>query len=249
MNKIDLSNRTAIVTGGASGLGLAVARRCLESGARVILWDLSQAALEATSADLSAYGPVSSRRVDVADLVSVDEAAREAGPVDILVNSAGINRPPHPLKDYPIKDWTDVIAIDLTGVFHCCRAVIPGMVERGYGRVVNIASIAGKEGNPLMPAYAAAKAGVIGLTKALGKELGATGVLVNAIAPTIIDTPMNRKTSAAAPDIAAKLLEKIPMGRRGLVEELAAMTVWIASEECSFTTGFTFDLSGGRATY
>lgn len=249
MNKIDLDNRTAIITGGASGLGFAVARRCLESGARVILWDIQQETLDRAAAELSSFGEVSTHRVDVADYASVDTAARAVGPVDILVNSAGINRPPTPIASYPLKDWNDVIAIDLTGVFHCCRAVIPGMIERGYGRVVNIASIAGKEGNPLMPAYAAAKAGVIGLTKALGKELGTTGVLVNAIAPTIIDTPMNRKTSAAAPDIAAKLLEKIPLGRRGLVEELAAMTAWVASEECSFTTGFTFDLSGGRATY
>lgn len=249
MNKIDLSSRTAIVTGGASGLGLAVAKRFLESGSRVILWDISQETLDRAAAELASLGSIDTHRVNVADYASVEAAVQVAGAVDILINSAGINRPPTPITNYPLKDWNDVIAIDLTGVFYCCRALIPGMVERGYGRVVNIASIAGKEGNPLMPAYAAAKAGVIGLTKALGKELGATGVLVNAIAPTIIDTPMNRKTSAAAPEIAAKLLEKIPLGRRGLVEELAAMTAWVASEECSFTTGFTFDLSGGRATY
>jgi 3-oxoacyl-[acyl-carrier protein] reductase len=249
LNRIDLANRVAIITGGASGLGLGVARRFLESGATVVLWDTQGVALDAARRELSALGEVSAAVVDVVDYAAVECAAQAAGPVDILVNSAGINRPPAPLAGYPIKDWNEVIAVDLSAVFFCCRAVIPGMVARGYGRVITIASIAGKEGNPLMPAYSAAKAGVIGLTKSLGKELGASGVMVNAVAPTIIDTPMNRKTSAAAPEMAARLLEKIPIGRRGRVEELAAMVAWLASEECSFTTGFTFDLSGGRATY
>jgi 3-oxoacyl-[acyl-carrier protein] reductase len=249
VNKIDLAGRVAVVTGGASGLGLAVARRCLSSGADVVLWDLNAETLSRAAAELSALGKVDAATLDVTDYAAIERAAGKIGKIDILVNSAGINRPPTPIAAYPLRDWHDIIAIDLTGVFFTCRAVIPGMVARGYGRIVSIASIAGKEGNPLMPAYAAAKAGVIGLTKSLGKELGATGVIVNAIAPTIIDTPMNRKTSAAAPDVAAQLLAKIPLGRRGTVEELAAMATWLASEECSFTTGFTFDLSGGRATY
>ncbi len=249
MNRINLDGRTAIVTGGASGLGFGVAKRFLESGARVVLWDLPSDTLNTAVAQLSPLGDVTAVGLSVTDEAAVEKAAGAAGAVDILVCSAGINRPPTPISSYSLRDWHDVIAVDLTGVFLCCRFVMPGMIERGYGRVINIASIAGKEGNAYMPAYAAAKAGVIGLTKALAKEVAASGVVINAIAPTVIDTPMNRKTSAAAPEIAAKLLEKIPMGRRGTVEELAAMAAWMASEECSFTTGFTFDLSGGRATY
>lgn len=249
MNRIDLNGRTAIVTGGASGLGFAVAKRFLESGARVVIWDMPSETLNAALAQLSPLGEVTAVGLSVVDASAVEKAAGAAGAVDILVCSAGINRPPTPISSYSLQDWHDVIDVDLTGVFLCCRFVMPGMIERGYGRVINIASIAGKEGNAFMPAYAAAKAGVIGLTKALAKEVAPSGVVVNAIAPTVIDTPMNRKTSAAAPEISAKLLEKIPMGRRGTVEELAAMAAWMASEECSFTTGFTFDLSGGRATY
>lgn len=248
-NKIDLEKRIAVITGGASGLGLAIAQRYLISGAQVVLWDVGTEALSRAVATLSPFGKIEAEAVNVTDYPAVERAAAKIGKIDILVNSAGINRPPAPIAVYPLQDWNDIIAIDLTGVFYTCRAIIPGMVARGYGRVINIASIAGKEGNPLMPAYAAAKAGVIGMTKSLGKELGTSGVTVNAIAPTIIDTPMNRKTSAAAPEIAAQLLAKIPMGRRGTVEELAAMAAWLASDECSFTTGFTFDLSGGRATY
>jgi len=249
MNQIDLQGQRAIVTGGASGLGLGVAERFLKSGAQVILWDLQRESLEAARKSLSAFGAVDTTEVNVVDPEAVAQAAAAAGDVQILVNSAGINRPPTPISEYSMRDWNDVIAVDLTGVFICCRHVIPGMIERGYGRVVNIASIAGKEGNALMPAYSAAKAGVIGLTKALAKEVAPKGVIINAVAPTIIDTPMNRKTSAAAPAVAAQLLAKIPLARRGTVEELASMTAWLASRECSFTTGFTFDLSGGRGTY
>lgn len=253
MNRIDLDGRVALVTGGASGLGYAIAERFLRSGARVRLWDVNAATLDAAAAALAAHGPVDAVRLDVTDFAAVTAAAAEAqaalGKIDILVNSAGINRPATPLARYPIADWQDVIAVNLSGTFHCCRAVIPGMVANGYGRVVNIASIAGKEGNPMMPAYSAAKAGVIGLTKALGRELGDTGVLVNSIAPTIIDTPMNRKSAAAAPALFEKLIARIPMGRRATLEELAALAAWIASAENSFTTGFTYDLSGGRATY
>lgn len=215
----------------------------------MVLWDIQGLSLDRARNDLSELGFVQTALVDVTDYAMVERAAQNTGPIDILVNSAGINRPPSSITDYSIADWDRVIAVDLSGTFFCCRAVIPGMVERGYGRVINIASMAGKEGNPMMPAYSAAKAGVIGLTKSLGKELAAAGVIVNAIAPTLIDTPMNRQTSASAPELTARLLEKIPMGRRGQVEELASMAAWLASEECSFTTGFTFDLSGGRTTY
>lgn len=250
--QIDLSGKNAIVTGGASGLGRAIAQEFLRSGARVILWDVNAAGLEEVGGQLGALGPVSTQLVDVSRIETVEsavEAAYRSGEVDILVNSAGINRKATPIADYLMSDWHDIIAINLTGTFHCCRLIIPRMVKRGSGRVINLASMAGKDGNAMMPAYSASKAGVMALTKSLGKELARTGVLINAIAPTMIDTAMNRKSTAAAPELFKKLVEAIPMGRRGTEDELAALATWIASDHCSFSTGFVFDMSGGRATY
>lgn len=253
MNRIDLHGRNAVVTGGCSGLGHAAAERILQSGARVMIWDRAEAALAAARESLAGLGPVETLAVDVSDAEAVGRAAAESearlGGIDILVNSAGITRPPTPFTAYPVQDWQDIMRVNLDGVFHCCRAVIPGMIARGYGRVINIASMAGKEGNITAPAYSAAKAGVIGLSKSLGRELGRTGVLVNAVAPGMIDTPMQTKTTAAAPDHVDEILRRTPMGRLGKPEEFAALVAWMASAECGYTTGFTFDLSGGRATY
>ncbi|APO70688.1 3-oxoacyl-(acyl-carrier-protein) reductase protein (plasmid) [Rhizobium gallicum] len=253
MNRYDLQGRTAVVTGGASGLGLGVTRRLLDSGARVAIWGISERELADAIAELDSSGSVLPLVVDVVRYVTVAAATAATveafGGIDILVNSAGINRPPMDIGEASLSDWDDVIAVDLTGVFYCCRAVIPHMITNGYGRVVNVASTAGKEGNPRMVAYSAAKAGVIALTKSLGKELGDKGVIVNSIAPTVIDTPMNRKTSAADPAMMERLLAKIPLGRRGTVEEFSAMVAWMCSEDCSFSTGAVFDLSGGRTTY
>lgn len=253
MNSYDLHNRTAIVTGGASGLGLGAAERLLTSGARVALWDVNAQQLDQAAGELARLGRVETSVVDVADYQSVENAAEATaqalGKAHILVNSAGINRPPAPIAEASLRDWDDVIAIDLTGVFYCCRAVIPQMIEQAYGRVVNISSVAGKEGNEKMIGYSAAKAGVIALTKSLGKELASAGVIVNCITPTMFDTPMNRKTSKAAPEQIQALLERIPLGRRGEIHEFASMVAWLCSEECSFTTGAVFDLSGGRTSY
>lgn len=253
MNRIDLQGRNAVITGGCSGLGYAAAERFLRSGARIMIWDRSAAELDAARGRLAALGPVEIVIVDVSDFEAVGGAAAQAeallGGIDILVNSAGITRPPTAFSAYPVQDWKDILTVNLDGVFYCCRAVIPGMIARGYGRVINVASMAGKEGNITAPAYSAAKAGVIGLSKSLGRELGRTGVLVNAVAPGMIDTPMQTKTTAAAPGHVDEILRRTPMGRLGRTEEFAALVAWMASAECGYTTGFTFDLSGGRATY
>lgn len=251
MNQIDLHGRNAVVTGGGSGMGRAAAERMLTSGARVMLWDLDEQLLAETRAALEASGPVHSAVVDVSDYTSVRRAAEATesafGRIDILVNSAGITCPPQPIDGYSVDVWRKVVDVNLTGVFHCCRAVLPGMIARGYGRVINVASMAGKEGNPHETAYSAAKAGVIGLTKSLGKEAGKAGVLVNAVAPGIWATSM--RTSSASADLVDQLLARTPLGRPGTNAEIAALVAWMASEECSYTTGFTFDASGGRATY
>ncbi len=245
MNQIDLSNRVAIITGGARGIGLATAERLARSGARLALWDVDGAA-EAVRQFPGAIGCA----VDVTDAASIAaalaETERRLAPTDILVASAGITGPNTTVADYPIEAWRRVIEVDLTGVFLCCRAVVPGMQKRNYGRIVNIASIAGKEGNPNAAAYSAAKAGVIALTKSLGKELAGTGVRVNCVTPAAVKTGMFAQMTQAHIDY---MLSKIPIGRFGEVEEIAAMIAWLVSEECSFTTGGVFDLSGGRATY
>jgi len=245
MNQIDLKGRVAAITGGARGIGLATAERFVRSGAKVALWDLDGAEAAARRIE-GAIGCT----VDVTDEKSVAaalaETERRLGPVAILVASAGIAGPNATVADYPVDAWRKVIEVDLNGVFLCCRAVVPGMVKRNYGRIVNIASIAGKEGNPNAAPYSAAKAGVISLTKSLGKELAQTGVRVNCITPAAVKTAIFDQITQQHIDY---MLSKIPMGRFGTVEEMAAMIAWLASEECSFTTGGVFDVSGGRATY
>ena len=233
MNQFDFAGRTAVVTGGAQGIGAAIAKRLQASGAKVAIWDLD-----------------GRPRVDVADPSSIESAVRstiaELGKIDVLINNAGIAGPSMPVVDYPVEQWQRVIDIDLNGPFLCSRAVVPHMVKAGYGRVVNIASIAGKEGNPNAAAYAAAKGGLIAFTKALGKELAQTGVLVNCVTPAAAQTAILEQVT---PEFAKYMLSKIPMGRFVKVEEIAALVCWLASEECSFSTGAVFDISGGRATY
>lgn len=232
-------------------MGRAAVRRLLRSGAHVMIWDVYQEVLDESREALGTLGSLHTAVVDVSDFDSVSGAAAEAesvlGSIDILVNSAGITCPPTPIAEFKLDDWRRIIDIDLSGVFYCCRVVVPGMIERGYGRVINVTSMAGKEGGAQETAYSAAKAGVIGLTKSLGKEGAPAGVMVNAIAPGVLDTRM--RTSAASPELIGRLMEKTPAGRPGTDDEFAAMVAWMASEECSYTSGFTFDVSGGRTTY
>jgi 3-oxoacyl-[acyl-carrier protein] reductase len=248
MTRFDFGGRTAVVTGGAAGIGFAVAERLVASGARVSLWDRDQAALSKASTALG--GATDTRVVDVADPTMVDAAAREAAAellrVDVLVCSAGITGPNVPLAEYPVAAWRQVVDVNLNGVFYCNRAIVPIMHARDYGRIVNIASVAGKEGNPNASAYSASKAGVIGLTKSLGKELAKTGIRVNCVTPAAVRTAIFDQMSQEHIDF---MLSKIPLGRFGLVGEIASLVTWLASEECSFSTGAVFDLSGGRATY
>jgi 3-oxoacyl-[acyl-carrier protein] reductase len=250
MNRIDLDGRRAVVTGGAQGIGRAVAERLLASGAAVALWDRDQALVDATRAELASQGTVQALAVDVTDLAAVESATaatrRTLGGIDILINNAGIAGPNHPLWEYPPEAWRQVVEIDLNGVFYCCRAVVPLMLAQNYGRIVNVASIAGKEGNPSASAYAAAKAGVIALTKALGKELATYDIAVNCITPAAARTRIFDQITQEFVDY---MLTRIPRGRFVEVEEIAAMVAWLASAENSFTTAAVFDLSGGRATY
>jgi 2-dehydro-3-deoxy-L-rhamnonate dehydrogenase (NAD+) len=238
----------AIVTGGASGIGLKTAERMVLEGGKVCLWDVDQAKLDAAKASLG--DGVFVTRLDITDPAAVERAARAAetamGQIDALVCSAGVAGLNAPVVDYPIDEWKRVFDINVNGVFYCNRYVAPLMKARGYGRIVNVASIAGKEGNPNASAYSASKAAVIGLTKSLGKELAKDGVAVNTITPATVDTPILAQVSAAH---IAYMRSKIPMERFGTVEEIAAIICWLASRECSFTTGAVFDISGGRATY
>ena len=233
MNQLDFKNRAAVVTGGMIGIGAAIVKRLEASGAKVAIWDVN--------------GP---EKVDVTDQESIDRALKKTvasfGKIDVLVNNAGIAGPTVPVVEYPVADWKRVIDIDLHGPFLVSRVVVPHMVKAGYGRIVNIASIAGKEGNPNAAAYAAAKGGLIAFTKALGKELAQTGVLVNCVAPAAAQTAI---LDQVTPEFAKFMLSKIPMGRFVKVEEIAALVCWLASEDCSFSTGGVFDISGGRATY
>ena len=249
MNQIDLKGRRAVVTGAAQGIGLSITQRLLASGAHVCLWDQDGALLGATSEEL-AGSSVCSKVVDVTDsnavAVAAQQTATDLGSIDILVNNAGIAGPTVPSWEYPVQDWQNVIDVDLNAVYYCCRAVIPMMREQDYGRVVNVASIAGKEGNPNAAAYSAAKAGVIALTKSIAKETADLNIAVNCISPAAAKTRIFDQISQQHIDY---MLSKIPRGRFVLVEEIAAMVAWMVSEENSFTTGAAFDLSGGRATY
>lgn len=239
-NDYRFSGRVALVTGGSSGIGDAVARRLASEGARVASLDLSE---EAPAGILAIAGDVSSS----ADVnAAVQRIERELGPVDVLVCSAGIPGASLATVDVSDEEWRRVLAINAGGVFFCNRAVLPGMVERGYGRIVNVASIAGKEGNPMAAAYSASKAAVIALTKAIGKDVARTGVLVNCVAPAVIETPILEGISQEHVEY---MVERIPMGRMGSPDEVAALVAWLASEECSFSTGATYDISGGRAVY
>lgn len=246
MNQIDLNDRIAVVTGGAQGIGYAVAARMVASGARVAIWDrdedLGARSAEALGATFFAVDQVDYAAVEAA--VQATEAAL-AG-IDILVANAGIAGANATVAEYPLEEWRRLMDVNLTGVFHCCRAVVPGMVERGYGRIVNTASVAGKEGNPNASAYSASKAGVIALTKSLGKELAAHDIAVNCVTPAAARTQIFSQMKQQHIDY---MLAKIPRGRFLQVEEAAAMICWLASAENSFTTAGVFDLSGGRATY
>jgi 3-oxoacyl-[acyl-carrier protein] reductase len=246
MNQIDLSGQHAVVTGGGQGLGYAMARRMAASGARVTLWDIDGPLARDAAASLGG----GSIAVDVTDHAAVEAAMKASedlsGPVSIVVNSAGIAGPAAPLDVYDVAMWKAIIDVNLHGTFHVCRAAVPGMKARGYGRIVNIASIAGKEGNPNASAYSASKAAVIGLTKSLGKELAGYDIAVNAITPATAET---RILEQLTPEFIEYMRGKIPRGRFLDVEEAAAMVAWLVSKENSFTTGAVFDLSGGRATY
>jgi 3-oxoacyl-[acyl-carrier protein] reductase len=250
MNTVDLKNRTAIVTGAARGIGLATAQKLLASGAAVALWDIDAAALDKAVALLKHPGAASTAVVDVTSETSiaaaVDALVRDAGKADILVNNAGITGGNAPLWQLEPAVWRDVIEVNLVAPYLVCRAVVPHMIAAGYGRIVNIASIAGKEGNPNASHYSASKAGLIGLTKSLAKELATTGVLVNCVTPAAAKTDLFAQMTQAQIDY---MLSKIPMNRFVAVEEIAAMVAWLASEECSFSTGAVFDISGGRAVY
>lgn len=241
------AGRTAVVTGGASGLGKAAAARIVAEGGKVVLWDLNADALKAAADEVGASHVVA---LDVADADAVAAAAEQThgllGGVDILIASAGITGATVPVQDFPLDSWRRVIDINLNGVFYCCRAITPFMLKAGYGRIVNVASVAGKEGNPNASAYSASKAGVIGFTKSLGKELAGKGVIANSLTPATFESPILDQLPQSQVDY---MRSKIPMGRLGEVDESAAMVCFMASEECSLTTASTFDTSGGRTTY
>ncbi|MDP6350727.1 MAG: SDR family NAD(P)-dependent oxidoreductase [Alphaproteobacteria bacterium] len=250
MNEIDLAARNAVVTGGARGIGYAIAERMLQSGARVALWDRDTGTLAEAAARLGNVGQVTTAAIDITDSDSVRTAAEstvaELGGIDILVNNAGVAGDNATVWETPVEEWRRVVEIDLTGTFICCREIAARMIAAGYGRIVNIASIAGKEGNPNAAHYSAAKAGVIGLTKSLGKELAETGVTCNCITPAVIETPILEQVTDAFKQY---MVSRIPMARMGSPDEVAALVAWLASEDSSFSTGAVFDISGGRATY
>lgn len=245
MNHIDLKGRNGVVTGGCSGLGLAIAQRLIASGARVAVWDIDGDAM--AKANLPGAVMI---QADVSDFAAVETALKETSAamprIDILVNNAGITGPNAKTWDYPVDAWQKVLRINLDGPFFCTKALVPLMREQNYGRIVNIASVAGKEGNPNAPAYSASKAALIALTKSVGKELGDTAVRVNCVTPAAVQTPLFAQMTQTHIDF---MLSKIPLGRFGEPEEIAALVAWLCSEECSFSTGAVFDLSGGRSTY
>lgn len=248
MNQLDLKDRHTVITGGAAGLGYAIAQRVLASGGSVTLWDFDTKALDKA---VTALGPKAHGvQVDVSQHASVVQAVAatvaRTPRIDSLVNSAGVTGPNTKVWDYPVDAWAQVMNVNLNGLFHCCREVTPVMQRQNYGRIVNIASVAGKDGNPNASAYSASKAGVIALTKSLGKELADTGVRVNCVTPAAVKTAIFDQMSAEHIQF---MLSKIPMGRFGTPEEVAALVCWLCTEECSFSTGAVFDLSGGRSTY
>lgn len=248
MNQLDMNGRHAVITGGATGLGYAIAQRMLASGARVTLWDRDTQALAKACAELGpkAHGVT----VDVGEhasvVAAVGQTLTQSAVIDALVNSAGITGPNTKVWSYPVADWQQVMQVNLNGLFYCCREITPHMRDRNYGRIVNIASVAGKDGNPNASAYSASKAAVMALTKSLGKELADTGVRVNCVTPAAVKTAIFDQMS---PEHIAFMLSKIPMARFGTPEEVAAMVSWLCTEDCSFSTGAVFDLSGGRSTY
>ena len=250
MNQIDLNGRVAVITGGAQGIGLAIAQRLLQSGARAILWDVDAQALNKAAGELGSIGSVDTRVVELTDDAAVAAASADAlakaGRIDILVNNAGITGGNAPSWELDPAVWRQVIEVNLVAPWLTCRHVVPLMLSQGYGRIVNIASVAGKEGNPNASHYSASKAGLIALTKSLAKEVATRGVLVNAITPAVAKTSMFEQMTQSHIDY---MLGKIPMGRFVEVGEIAAMAAWLSSEECSFSTGAVFDITGGRSTY
>ena len=250
MNQFDLTGRRAVVTGAAQGFGRAIAERFLASGARVALWDMDPEQTASTARDLSALGPVITQTVDVSEIAEVDAATKATaeafGGIDILVANAGIAGPNHKTWEYPPDEWRRVIEIDLMSVYYCCRAIVPLMLEQKYGRIVTISSVAGKEGNANASAYSTAKAGIIALTKSLGKELAGENIAVNCITPAAARTRIFDQMAQSHLDW---MLSKIPRGRFLRIEELASLATWLVSEENSFSTGAVFDISGGRSTY
>jgi NAD(P)-dependent dehydrogenase (short-subunit alcohol dehydrogenase family) len=250
MNVYDLKDRVAIVTGGAQGIGHAVTNRILASGGKVSIWDRDKPLLDKTVAGLAAGDRVQGLSVDIADLAAVENATKQTlgqfGKIDILINNAAVVGPNANTWEYPPEAFRDVVNVGLIGTFYCCRTVVPHMIAANYGRIVNLSSVAGKEGNPKAPAYSAMKAAVIGLTKSLGKELASYNVGVNCVTPAVAKTTL---ALSQAPDFLAMIVSKIPRGRMLELDEAASMICWLASAENSFTTGAAFDLSGGRATY
>jgi len=248
MNQLDFKDRHAVVTGGATGLGFAIAQRLIASGGKVTLWDRDVAAAQRAALVLGSQAQAV--QVDVSQHASVQDAVkftvRNSASIDALVNSAGITGPNTKVWDYPVEAWREVMEVNLHGLFYCCREIVPLMQAAGYGRIVNIASVAGKDGNPNASAYSASKAAVIALTKSLGKELADTGVRVNCVTPAAVKTAMFEQMTEQHIQF---MLSKIPMGRFGTPEEVAALVGWLCTEECSFSTGAVFDLSGGRSTY
>jgi len=249
MNQYDMKGRHAVITGGATGLGYAIAERVLASGGRVTLWDRDEAGMAKAVDHLKHPGSVHSVQVDVSQhesVVAATAATLKVGPVDAVVNSAGITGPVTPVANYPVDAWQQVMEVNVNGVFYCCREWTPHLKDRPAGRIVNIASVAGKDGNPNASAYSASKAAVMAITKSLGKELANSNVRVNCVTPAAVKTAIFDQMT---PEHIQFMLSKIPMGRFGTPEEVAAMVTWLLTEDCSFSTGAVFDLSGGRSTY
>ena len=249
MNNLDLKDRVAIITGGAQGFGLAISKRIIQSGGKVVIWDIDEIAIELALKEINSKD-LSFKKIDVTNFVEIEKALleteNELGKIDLFVNNAGITGMNAKVWDYPLDEWKKVIELDLNSTFYCCKAVVPHMIKNNYGRIVNIASIAGKEGNPNASAYSTAKAGVIGFTKSLGKELADKNIAVNCITPAAAKTRIFDQMTQEHIDY---MLSKIPRNRFAKVDELASLVCWLLSEENSFTTAAVFDLSGGRATY